>query len=181
MSYNLPTELKTSKVKSLPDELRGEAEKLIASKFEIKEEVVEYKSSATFQQYWNELSIQEDASSLYRSYDFGAAESITATPNIRSRPEVEKRYDFYSRRTIYSTPITGDSVSDFTDAITRLERHNLPIRKAKATLHPHMARELLSHLRVAPSVMMSGRDTFRLHGIECIITPGYRPEITIAV
>lgn len=48
MSISLPKELKTSKVETLPDDLKSIAEKMLAEKFGIEEEVLERKSPPSF-------------------------------------------------------------------------------------------------------------------------------------
>lgn len=137
---HLPKELRTRKINSLPDDLKGIAEELIAVKFDIKEEVVERKRSSSFPGH--DFYRQEYAVGI----DMGFA-SDTAYAMARLRgdsPGIEVSLDFATRERIYRTPITEPTFRGIRDALYRLDEANAPRRDVKAFIG---SRRFLDYLR----------------------------------
>lgn len=146
----LPKELRTRKINSLPEDLKGIAEEIIAVKFDIKEEVVKKRSaSATFQRYskpsFGDYTVGIDMGFEADEIANGAINSAQMVSLRRVEPVVEKRIDFYSRRCIYSTPIVKADTYGFRDAVQRLDYANAPNRDRQATVSDGFARELMQH------------------------------------
>lgn len=156
--------LKTRKLNSLPSDLKSIAEELIIAKFgdEVvekpkakKKEVVKRKASASFQRYdeygFTDFAIgidmgRESITTVDERF-IGSSisalnEMVTAT---RREPGVDRRIDFYSRSSYFTTPITRADTRAFRDAIQRLDYENAPNYKRRASVSHEFARELMSH------------------------------------
>lgn len=192
---HLPKELRTRKINSLPDDLKGIAEELIAAKFDIKEEVVERKRSSSFpgyDEYRQEYPIGIDmgresvttVDERFLGSSISAAhEMVTAT---RREPGVYRGIDFYSRSSYSVTPITQANTRAFRDAIQRLDYENAPRHKRRASVSPDFARELVKDIDFRYYAAFRN-DKYRgynygsyvgeLFGVPIFATPGVYPEI----
>lgn len=152
--------LKTRKLNSLPSDLKSIAEELIIAKFG--DEVVEKrkekkvaKSTNSFpgyghigvEDYTIGIDMGRESITTIDARRFGASisaaqEMVTAT---RREPGVDRRVDFYSRSSYFTTPITRADTRAFRDAIQRLDYENAPNYKRRASVSPQFARELMSH------------------------------------
>lgn len=150
---HLPKELRTRKINSLPDDLKGIAEELIAVKFDIKEEVVERKRSSSFpghdfyrQEYavGIDMGFASDEISTSRIAD-GSISTAYAMARLRGdSPGIEVSLDFATRERIYRTPITEPTFRGIRDALYRLDEANAPRRDVKAFIG---SRRFLDYLR----------------------------------
>lgn len=136
MSYDLPQATKTRKIQSLSGDQRKIAEELIAEKFDVKEEVVESRDSASFRQEYGfmpgpEVIFQSTPSGPNGFYDvlneshdgpFGGSSSYTR----HRADEVRTRVDFYTRRRVSTVAIQRCSTRGIMDALSRLDMENLP-------------------------------------------------------
>lgn len=139
---HLAQDLTTSKVASLPKELRDIAESLIGDKFGY-EEVVERKSSNPFhyQTFWgaNATGSGHVSVSGYTTYGIDP----TFVRQVGSSQIVE-RFDIETRRSILSTPIKLPSTRSFMDATRRLNMADAKTDGRFAYLPREFARELFS-------------------------------------
>lgn len=139
---HLAQDLTTSKVNSLPKELRDIAESLIGEKFGY-EEVVERKSSNPFhyQTLWgaNATDAGHVSVSGYTTYSIDP----TFVRQVGDSQIIE-RLDFETRRSILSTPIESPDVRSFRDAVQRLDMVNARPKDRFAYLPYEFARELFS-------------------------------------
>lgn len=151
--------LKTRKLNSLPSDLKSIAEELIIAKFgdevvvKRKEKKV-VKSTSSFPglskqdprdyQFGIDMGLRFDETAVARF-----AESVSQSEfygRFESRePRVDRKVDFYSRSSYFTTPITRADTRAFRDAIQRLDYENAPRHKRRASVSPNFARELMSH------------------------------------
>ena len=159
---------KTSKIQSLPDDLRKIAEELIDDKFG--KEVVRERSSNTFQR---DIHLYDGA--YGESYESFRVESVRGE-DIRATP------DFASRRIRYSTSITQPTLRALLDAINRLHRRNL--RNITAYIPVSWRDELL----LSPELFSfanrydvggCGSDYIgKIFGVPVRVSPDYVPEVS---
>lgn len=175
----LPKELRTAKLNSLPEELRKIADELICDKFEIREEVVKKKSSNPFHDLY-EFGFGADIRGFEescRAVDYAAIMDCTS----RVSPGVERRIDFYSRSSVFVTPITAADTRAFHDAVVRLDEYNAPNHNRKAIISPPMASEMRTSPEFALYANYSpdryrGRDEGQylatMFGVPIFVVPG---------
>lgn len=192
--------LKTRKLNSLPSDLKSIAEELIIAKFG--DEVVEKrkekkvaKSTNSFpgynefrQEYTIGIDMGHESITTVDERFIGSSistlnEMVTAT---RREPGVDRRIDFYSRSSYFTTPITRADTRAFRDAIQRLDYENAPRHKRRASVSPQFARELMSHPDF-PMFAAFRDDRYRgynyghyvgeMFGIPIFATEGVYPEI----
>lgn len=141
---HLAQDLTTSKVQSLPKELRDIAENLIGDKFGY-EEVVERKSSNPFhyQTVWG----VEAADDGYVSVSGYTTHGINPTV-VRQvgNGEIVERFDFETKRSILSAPIEFPGAGGFRDAMGRLDMADARKSNKFAYLTPDFAKALFSTL-----------------------------------
>jgi hypothetical protein len=139
---HLPKELRTRKINSLPEDLKGIAEELIAVKFDIREEIVTKKRSRPFrQEYPSGYGIEVSADGDIR---MGALGEPFMGRFRGDSPGVEVSHDFATRERIYRTPIAEPTFRGIRDALYRLDEANAPRRDVKAFIG---SRGFLDYLR----------------------------------
>lgn len=134
--------LTTSKVNSLPKELRDIAESLIGEKFGY-EEAVERKSSNPFhyQTVWG-VDAADDRYVSVSGYTTCSMDSTFVRQVGNS--QIVERFDIEARRSILSTPIKFPDTRSFRDAIHRLDMVNARTNDRFAYLPYEFARALFS-------------------------------------
>lgn len=138
---HLAQDLKTSKVNSLPKELRDIAESLIGDKFGY-EEVEQYSSNPFhYQTVWGvDAADGRDVSvSGYTTYSIDP----TFVRQVGNSQIVE-RFDIETRRSILSTPIEFPDTRSFRDGVYRLDMVNAKQNDRKAYLPYEFATALFS-------------------------------------
>lgn len=139
---HLAQDLTTSKVNSLPKELRDIAESLIGDKFGY-EEVVERKSSHPFhyRTLWGANATDAGYVSVSDYITYGIDPTfVRQVGNSR----ITERLDFETRRSILSTTIEFPDTRSFRDAIRRLDMANARANDRFAYLPNEFARALFS-------------------------------------
>lgn len=157
--------LKTRKLNSLPSDLKSIAEELIIAKFGdeavvkkvVKKEVKRAKSSSSFPGFdefsyfdgFGHIGIDMGRESITTVDERFIGSSISALNEMvtatRREPGVDRRIDFHSRSSYFTTPITRADTRAFRDAIQRLDYENAPNYKRRASVSHEFARELMSH------------------------------------
>jgi hypothetical protein len=196
---HLAQDLRTKKTNSLPDDLKAIAEELIGDKFGYEEEVVEKKSPNSFRGY-DEIGFYDESiigldmgyggDSVFvtrQSTPFGQSSNASFT---RHEPGVERRIDFYSRRCVFSSPITSATTRAFRDAAQRLDMANARRQNRKAVVPERFAKELYMdgdfQIFAARSVERGrgqniGRYLATLFGVDIfVVGEGVIPEITVS-
>ena len=147
--------LQRRKLNSLPSDLRKIADELISAKFpeEPKKKGVRKKSSSSFPGYdvyyhrdyavGIDMGLGADEELVARFAEAKFAASMVSERRIE--PGVDRKVDFYSRSSYFTTPITRADTRAFRDAIQRLDYENAPRHKRRASVSPDFARELMRH------------------------------------
>lgn len=139
---HLAQDLTTSKVNSLPKELRDIAESLIGEKFGY-EEVVERKSSNPFhyQTVWGVDAADDRYASVTDYTTYGINPTFVRQVG---NSQIVERFDIEARRSVLSTPIEFPDVRSFRDAVRRLDMVYARPNDRFAYLPHEFARELFS-------------------------------------
>lgn len=165
---------KTSKIQSLPDDLRGIAEGLINDKFGVEE------VRGSTPDYFR-FAVRVDAEyvgDVHAAIHHAVGHSPQAVREISGTGVVE-RIDFSTRRLLRSTPIRHPSVRDFRDAVHRLDMANARPRGREAIMDGAFASALMGDrdfqmYAYFDESMRRGhtkRCIGRLYGVEMFVSP----------
>lgn len=138
----LAQDLTTSKVNSLPKELRDIAESLIGDKFGY-EEVEQYSSNPFhYRTVWGVDAADDGYASVSGYTTYGIDPSFVRQVG---NSQIVERFDIETKRSILSTPIEFPDAGSFRDGIHRLNMVNAKTNDRFAYLPKDFARELFSH------------------------------------